>query len=68
MGLLPILVQHKTQFGKGGEGMTDEELKQLNDRLNLLIGVLYSNQCISNNDIKYIEESVKEISEKRNSV
>ena len=47
--------------------MTEEELKQLNDRLNLLIGVLYSNQCISNNDIKYIEESVKKLSEKRNS-
>ena len=47
--------------------MTEEELKQMYDRLNLLIGVLYSNQCISNNDIKYIEESVKQISDKRNS-
>lgn len=48
--------------------MTEEELKQLNDRLNLLIGVLYSNQCISNYDIEYIEDSIKKLSEKRNSV
>ena len=48
--------------------MTEEELKQLNDKLNLLIGVLYSNQCISNSDIEYIEDSIKKLSEKRNSV
>lgn len=47
--------------------MTEEELKQLNDRLNLLIGVLYSNQCISNSDIEYIEDSIKKLSDKRNS-
>jgi hypothetical protein len=30
-------------------------------RLNLLIGVLYSNQLISESDLKYIEDSIKKL-------
>ena len=37
------------------------ELTETKHRLNLLIGVLYSNQVISENDIEYIEDSIKEL-------
>ncbi len=37
------------------------ELTEINHRLNLLIGVLYSNQCISEMDLKYIEDSIKKL-------
>lgn len=44
-----------------GEEKPQSEWLEINHRLNLLIGVLYSNQCISNNDIKYIEDSIKKL-------
>ena len=37
------------------------ELTETKHRLNLLIGVLYSNQVISENDIEYIEDSIKKL-------
>jgi hypothetical protein len=37
------------------------EWVEIDHRLNLLICVLYNNQCISENDIKYIEDSIKEL-------
>lgn len=38
-----------------------DEMIETKYRLNLLIGVLYSNQLISENDLEYIEDSVKEL-------
>lgn len=41
----------------------------LDHKLNLLIGVLYSNQLISESDINYIEDSIKKlIKEKKNEI
>lgn len=38
-----------------------QEATEINHRLNLLIGVLYSNRLISDNDLKYIEDSIKKL-------
>ena len=40
---------------------TAGEMVETKHRLNLLIGVLYSNQLISENDLEYIEDSIKEL-------
>ena len=40
------------------EGL-DIAIETLDHRLRLLIGVLYSNNLISKNDIEYIEDSIK---------
>ena len=37
------------------------EWVEVKHRLNLLIGVLYSNQLISHDDIEYIEDSIKKL-------
>lgn len=39
------------------------EWVEVKHRLNLLIGVLYSNQLISHDDIEYIEDSIKKLME-----
>lgn len=40
-----------------------DNLTETTHRLNLLIGVLFSNQVISENDIEYIEDSIKKLME-----
>lgn len=37
------------------------ECIEVKHRLNLLIGVLYTNQLISESDLKYIEDSIKKL-------
>lgn len=37
------------------------ELTEIKHRLNLLIGVLYTNQLITESDLKYIENSIKKL-------
>ena len=37
------------------------DMTETKHRLNLLIGVLFSNQVISENDIEYIEDSIKKL-------
>ena len=37
------------------------EWTEITHRLNLLIGVLYSNRCISESDLNYIEDSIKKL-------
>lgn len=46
---------------KALEERPQDEMIETKHRLNLLIGVLYSNQLISENDIEYIEDSIKEL-------
>lgn len=38
-----------------------DELTEIKHRLNLLIGVLYSNQLISQSDFDYMEDSIKKL-------
>ena len=38
-----------------------DEMIETKHRLNLLIGVLYSNQLISKSDLEYIEDSIKKL-------
>ena len=40
---------------------TPGEWIETKHRVNLLIGVLYSNQVISKNDLEYIEDSIKKL-------
>lgn len=40
---------------------TTGELTEIKHRLNLLIGVLYSNRLISECDLEYIEDSIKKL-------
>lgn len=47
------------------EERPQDELTETIHRLNLLIGVLYSNQLISESDIEYIEDSIKELMKRK---
>ena len=47
---------------KNNDGKTeglDIAIETLDHRLRLLIGVLYSNNLVSKNDLEYIEDSIK---------
>ncbi len=54
-----LLVNNSQELVKGKR--PQDELTEINHRLNLLIGVLYSNQLISESDLKYIEDSIKKL-------
>ena len=41
------------------ERLLDIDIETLDHRLRLLIGVLYSNNLVSKNDLEYIEDSIK---------
>lgn len=43
------------------EERSQGEWTETKHRLNLLIGVLYTNKVISENDIEYIEDSIKKL-------
>lgn len=49
------------ECGKASTEREQGEWIETKHRVNLLIGVLYSNQVISKNDLEYIEDSIKKL-------
>ena len=56
-----ITVARIIRNGTPYEERPQDEWEETKHRLNLLIGVLYSNQLISESDLKYIEDSINKL-------